>query len=724
MFLKSLELNGFKSFAEKTTLEFPKGITAIVGPNGSGKSNIIDAIRWILGERDPKALRGAKAEDLVWNGSPRRARMSVAQASLYFDNRSGLFPVDMEEVVLSRRVDRDGISTYALNKAEVRLKDVIDFLSHARLGTKGLIIIGQGLSDLFVRVSGEDRRVMIEEILGLREYQLKKLEAERKLKNTIFNLEKVRAMIEEVLPRLRLLRRQTSKWEKREEVARELEELESVYFGSALRDFDGALKKINAEIQALDQQADHKRQELGSLEANLRGVEKKGDAQAAWKEIQKRKNELSAERSRIERDLARMEAALETKKIAASGKKSEGELLSLIQEVRSLLIEIGERDDLLKIREDIRRALQRIAEVLDGSVAEEAPDDGERSSEKEAVIRKLKDIESRIGELEKEEAGIAEGLETFNRRFKEAFEALEAKKEELRRLDADRSRFIFEREKIDLKMDDLAREAGQAGRKIEEFKNKNFTGERSSESERRMLRLRAELAAIGDVDEALIKEAEEVQKHYEFLKTQSEDLESALQDLRSMIKELGKKIHDEFEGSLRRINEEFNKFFHLMFGGGTAKLKIKNYEIRIRNNEEEGEEGEKKKKKEKEDQSEEPEIKTGVEIELSLPKKRISNLDMLSGGEKSLVSVAALFALISVSPPPFLVLDEVDAPLDESNSRRFANLIREFSKNTQFIVVTHNRSSMEAADVLYGITMGDDGASRVLSVRLEEAVKK
>src|SRR3989344_9465212 len=138
MLLKSLELNGFKSFAQKTTLEFPAGITAIVGPNGSGKSNVIDCIRWLLGEREAKNLRGAKIEDLIWNGTSKRPRVSMAQAGLHFDNSSGFFPVDFKEVVVSRRVGRDGNSEYFLNKSEVRLKDIIDFFSRSRLGSKGL----------------------------------------------------------------------------------------------------------------------------------------------------------------------------------------------------------------------------------------------------------------------------------------------------------------------------------------------------------------------------------------------------------------------------------------------------------------------------------------------------------------------------------------------------------------------------------------------------------
>ena len=161
-----------------------------------------------------------------------------------------------------------------------------------------------------------------------------------------------------------------------------------------------------------------------------------------------------------------------------------------------------------------------------------------------------------------------------------------------------------------------------------------------------------------------------------------------------------------------------------MFEGGHAKLKIKKYELISQladknNDENENIEGEKNKESEGNEEKEEQEEKFGVEIELSLPKKKITSLEMLSGGEKSLISIAALFALISVSPPPFLVLDEIDAALDEKNSRRFSNLIKEFAHKTQFIIVTHNRALMEVADVLYGVTMNEDGTSKLLSLKLD-----
>jgi chromosome segregation protein len=166
----------------------------------------------------------------------------------------------------------------------------------------------------------------------------------------------------------------------------------------------------------------------------------------------------------------------------------------------------------------------------------------------------------------------------------------------------------------------------------------------------------------------------------------------------------------------KKVNEAFNNFFRVMFGGGSAKMKIIKKEPTIQVSQEGVESIEVL--PESEDSEE---ALAGLDLEVSIPQKKITSLEMLSGGEKSLVSLAALFALISVSPPPFLVLDEADSALDENNSKRFADLVKNFSDETQFIIVTHNRISMEAAQVLYGVTMDESGGSKILSLKLEEA---
>ena len=730
MFLKSLELNGFKSFAQKTVLDFPAGITAIVGPNGSGKSNIIDAIRWLFGEREAKNLRSVKAEDLIFNGTPSKSRVAMASAGLHFDNNSGFFPVDFKEVSVVRRVGRDGFSQYFLNKAEVKLKEIIDFFSRSRLGTKGLTIINQGEADLFVKASAEERQMMIEEILGLREYQIKKTEAERKLKNTFINLEKVKAMVEEVIPRLRTLKRQTNKWEKRAAVQKELNDFENEYFSRKLSEIKNNQKEFEPLLGSLENQIKERDGELKILELELKKVEFQPQERQEIKKIKDEQKKLLTERSCIQKELGRTEAKLEflaipkTSGLPVLSWKNE-DLLAIVNEIKEIL------DNSLAHGEDLKKTIRELAAKIDkflnpvrNSIAERDAISNAANSEKDladlenfksSLETKLNIIEAESKKLEEREMEINASLDEFNKKFQKSFELAELKRKELRELEGNKNKIFFEGEKLNLKFQDLEDQLRQIGRTINELQTTNYELQTDSqelpEIERKMFKLRTELAAIGEIDESLIKEAQEVETHYNFLTNQSRDLEKAIIDLKILIKELSEKIHFEFNIALKLINDEFNKFFKLMFGGGNARLRISAKGGSAS--------GGKNNENENEDNNEEQELKSGLEIDLSLPKKRITSLEMLSGGEKSLVSIAALFALISISPPPFLVLDEIDAALDENNSGRFADLIKEFSKKTQFIVVTHNRAVMEVANALYGITAGEDGTSKVLSLRLE-----
>src|SRR3990172_713063 len=707
MFLKSLELNGFKSFAQKTVLEFPKGITAIVGPNGSGKSNIIDAIRWLLGERDAKNIRGEKMENLIFAGTPKKPKMGMASVGLFFNNGSGFFPIDFSEISIVRKVARDGLSQYFLNKSETKFKEIIDFFARARLGTKGLTIINQGSSDLFVRVTPEERKMMIEEVLGLREFQIKKNKAERKLKNNFINLEKVKAMIEEVIPRLRILKRQVGKWEKRAEIAKELKELEDAYFSFKIGKILKAKRDLEPRLSQLSNLIGQKTDELKILEINAKKFEEKSEHRNL-NEIKIEKNGLLSKNLELQKQLSRLEAKLEIlgENFGADDSFAKEEILNLIKNIKNSLEESLKLGEFGEIAKAIENLIKKIAEFLNQPKVRKNQELGDLSKSKDELIKEAGVIESKIKKLEAEESEITVKLEEFNKNFHKAFEELENKKEEIRKLNSEKQITVFEAEKLDIQLGDLENQLTAINRTLKEFSfNKDaveshhintyvwdenrHNSDDLTEMERRMLKFRAELASIGEIDESLVKEAEETNKHYNFLSNQMADLEAAGKNLKDLIKELKRKIHDEFNKAFHSINESFNKFFRLMFEGGHAKLKIKKYELISQltdknNDENENIEGEKNKESEGDEEKEEQEEKSGVESELSLPKKKITSLEMLSGGEKSLISIAALFALISVSPPPFLVLDEIDAAFDEKNSRRFSNLIKDFSSQTQF----------------------------------------
>ena len=209
--LKSLELQGYKTFASKTTFEFASGITAIVGPNGSGKSNIADSLRWVLGEQSYSLLRGKKTEDMIFNGSEHRSRAGMASAHIVFDNSNGWLPVDFTEVGMTRRAYRDGHNDYLLNDQQVRLRDLNEILAASGLSERTYTILGQGLVDASLALKADERRKLFEEAAGVGLYRVRREEAIKRLDNTARNLERVLDIMSELEPRLRSLERQAKR---------------------------------------------------------------------------------------------------------------------------------------------------------------------------------------------------------------------------------------------------------------------------------------------------------------------------------------------------------------------------------------------------------------------------------------------------------------------------------------------------------------------------------
>ena len=214
MYLRSLELVGFKSFAKKSELLFTSPISAIVGPNGSGKSNIAEAFRFALGEQSFKSMRGKRGEDLIWGGSETLPRGSRAAVRVHFDNRKQLFDIDFDEVILERVVHRDGINQYLINGSQVRLRDVVELMATANIGASGHHIISQGEADHILSVHPRERKEIIEDALGLRVYRYKIAESGKKLEKTKENIKQVQLLRTEIGPHLRLLKRQVEKVER------------------------------------------------------------------------------------------------------------------------------------------------------------------------------------------------------------------------------------------------------------------------------------------------------------------------------------------------------------------------------------------------------------------------------------------------------------------------------------------------------------------------------
>jgi chromosome segregation protein len=340
MLIQRVVIQGFKTFAKRTEFLFDAGITAVVGPNGSGKSNVVDAIRWCLGEQSFSLLRSKKTSDVIFSGSDKRARLGMAEVSLTLDNRQGEIPIDFAEVEITRRAYRDGENEYLINGQQVRLQDVTELLSHTGLGKRTYAVIGQGLIDQVLSYSPEERRVLFEEAAGITGYQMKRTTTLRRLEATAQNLTRVQDIIAELSPRLKYLRRQAERAREYHEIADELRNLLRDWYGyrwhSTLRtlaehraleaELRALVEKRQATLTTLSQQIEQIRTQQGALRAQLGDLHKASSSVHQQVEVTDRELAVTGERvrqvqSRAEenqRELAalRLEQATVTQRIA------------------------------------------------------------------------------------------------------------------------------------------------------------------------------------------------------------------------------------------------------------------------------------------------------------------------------------------------------------------------------------------------------------------------
>ena len=697
MFLKCIILKNFKSFARKTVLDFPYLFTAIVGPNGSGKSNIVDAIRWALGEQSFKNLRAEKGRDLIFSppvvGKNKNSSAGFAEVELIFNNSKKNFPLEVSELSILRRIDKEDNNSYFLNHQSCRLKDIIEISAAAKLGLKGLSIINQGSVENILKVSPQERRMMLEENLGLKNLEIKKEESKRKLESTLINLDKVQALQQEILPHLRSLKRQVNRWEKREKIREKLLNIEKKYFINIYHqtlqenihshlDVD----KVKKDIENLEGLIKEKEKEIGlSNEQTDKGLEIKiGDLTQQIINLQNQKSVLL-------RDLGRKEVS---GKLVLNGESLETKVFSIKEELQSLLNFV----DLNKIKEKIKNIVRNIDCLI-----------SPKGEEKGETIKKIQD------DLEKIEKEIKQKNELLNNwqsqlskrtlSFRSKFQEIELKREEKEKLYRELQREEILNEKFRLRLEDFKRRLQEAGFQFEEIKKLYQEGESAeivsseelSSLENRIWRGKRELAEIGAEDENTINEYKDVSCRYDFLAQQITDLKKGVEDLKFLINELNNQIEEKFGRAIEGINQEFNRYFKLIFNGGSSKL------IQI-----------------KQDTGNHSAV-WGIDIKINIPKTQLKGTEMLSGGEKTLVAICLLFALINQSNPPLLVVDEIDAALDEENSYRFAEILKALSKNTQFIIITHNRITMNVVQIIYGVTLSENDSSQLLSLKLEEA---
>ncbi len=699
--LTKLELSGFKSFAKKTTLEFGASISAVVGPNGSGKSNVAEALRWVLGEQSLKSLRGKRGEDLIWNGSREVVRSNHAAVSIYFDNSAKKFNLDYDEVVISRHVYRDGTNEYLINGSQVRLKDIVELLASVGIGASSHHIISQGEADRILSASPVERREMIEDALGLKIYQYKRQESEKKLTKTEENMRQVEALRKEIQPHLKFLKKQVEKVEAGEKMREELLWLYREYLNSENNEIDADEKKIAGRRDKPEEELARVNDKIQEIEAARRAEEQargEGDKQRIFRDIENRLYNMRIEKDELSRMAGRLEGKIESLPVykVMSGEEVCGACGQVIRPEAKERVEHRELE-LAKLREE--RAV--IEEKLAALRTTESTLQDERERLKQEIDREqetLRGSERALFEAKSRRSELTLLLEAL--RLDE--ERLHERKESFGREFADAVRFL--------------------GEAIRDWKNYGvFTDAGTSpqahgtreEQKHQIERIKLRLEDIGGENVDVMKEYTDVAERETFLAKEIEDLTKSAESLRVIMKELEERLRDEFTRGVTKINEQFNTFFGIMFGGGSARLNLVREVKKRRGDIEEG--------LPTEASDEVLAGEEGIEVDISLPRKKIRGLEMLSGGERALTSIALLFAVSQVNPPPFLVLDETDAALDESNSRRYGDMIESLAKYSQLVLITHNRETMSRATILYGITMGMDGVSRILSVKFDEA---
>lgn len=714
MYLKRLEVSGFKSFPNKSTLEFPQGITAVVGPNGSGKSNIADALRWVLGEQSMLRLRSKKGEDLIFNGSGSKGKMGKASVSVAFDNKDHQLPYEFSEVSVGRKIYRDGQNQYYINGSEVRLKDVVELIAKAKLGLKGYTIINQGMADVILHASPLERKEIFEEALGLKEYQLKKKESLDKLAQAGANLKQAYTLVNEIEPHLKFLKKQIAKIEKREELLESAKALEEKYFATHYGELEGHQKNIAGVLEELERGIKKSQNEFDAISNAIKEHEVNWSAQGKeYSAHEGSVRELEARQIEISKELGKVEGLIEAGITHAKARPINREKLNVIITELKAAVEGYEEKSEGALKEIIGFVKQKL-EALKIEIASEHDVKGhsdlehKRASYKEQLERLKTDINDA---KEKYRAkAMAEGERRSE--FAQLHSHMRAKEHEIAQLETRRHRLTLEHEQLIAKEGELKQFFGERFELLLKEYNPNLTSESQGKSEdmkKEIERSRVRLEMTLEIDPETQKEYAKLNERHEFLTKQSHDLETSIRDLHNVVKDLEEKIEALFDSAFEKISKSFHYYFTILFNGGSSSLAlIKEQKL--------------KKEELEEDDEEEKNVQAGgIDVRVELPGKKIKGLQMLSGGERALTSVALLLALVSTSPPPFMVLDEVDASLDEANSQRFARILQELKKNTQFVIVTHNREIMKESDVLYGVTMEEEGVSKLLSLELTRA---
>ena len=728
MQLKHIKLSGFKSFVDPTKISFPTNMVGVVGPNGCGKSNVIDAVRWVLGELSAKNLRGESMVDVIFNGSEKRKASGQCSIELLFDNSSAKIGgeyASFNEVSIKRVMTRDAQSDYYINNTKCRRKDVQDIFLGTGLGPSSYAIIEQGMVSKLVSAKPDELRTHIEEAAGVSKYRERRKETESRIKRTKENLSRVKDIRDEIARLIKRLENQAKAAEKYKLLKKDKAKLEldkAILFSieaknnrdslqKNLDSYNRDLKIKNAECETIQSQIDQYRTENDSILGEYEIAQKNFYAVGA--EIAKREANLqninkseSETKYSLQKAKQNYEKAKQTEKNFDELSPSE-KAMHILNDIINIIDKHGINNE--SIRDKTLELKKLLVDILNIASAQS-------KSLTEEYLSRQNELESQIDEAEKLKDSIEEEMKEFVGKSSSAESVLidlrqkQSKfNEELRDLENKKSIADLDSRSISEKITDVRVELNtyeinlensnkkikEAGIDIESIDFSIYENTTFEEIEDKLMNTEAKIIRLGAINLAAPEEIAEESRRKEELDEQYDDLFEALDKLTAAIKKIDNETKTIFKDSFDAVNARLKEMFPKLFGGGMAELTL----------------------------TEDDPLNAGVVLMARPPGKKNSSISQLSGGEKALTALALVFAIFELNPAPFCLLDEVDAPLDDLNTLRFINMVEEMSKSVQFIFITHNKVSMERSDYLMGVTMQEAGVSRMVSVDVSQALQ-
>ncbi len=764
MYLKNITLQGFKSFKNKSRLFFEPGISVIVGPNGSGKSNVADAISWVLGEQSPKSLRGSSMGDVIFKS--KNEEMGIAEVSLMFDNSTKLFNTEFREVKFTRRVFMRGGSEYFINSSPCRLIDIQELTADSGIG-KGLnIIINQGQINEIAVLKPIERKAIIEEVLGISKHKNRRDKSLSKLQKVKNDIDRIDDLMEEIKRTMDPLEIEAKRAQKHAEIFNLLKDEEISLFIAHLNHLNNEWESENESYRKNKDELKEIASKILSAEKEkndlLKLTNKEQDEYEFWKNkidwFNSEKNRLESITALIEskksvfstlynmldlkftssmENIKEPQVPLEKgrngidisslQRISNGLKRIDGLLLKFLENLKKTLKDknifcyvenegnliIEEIKKLYKIIETSQRGKDEVSKKESQKGNEKKIDNFEKRLDRIRIIKNIcmtnLERSRKIHSITGGYLSVSEDIKNklypeFERRSSLVSGSQDKINElgsRLNKLNISRSNLENSIYKIDLKKEQIKEKVEAITENIVDnynlsidyvLKSYNPSGD-IKRSEVKVKRFKNEIKKYVNVNPNAAIEYNRIKERFDFLANQRFDLVESKKNLEELIKDMNERIADYFFKKFDEINRCFKNYFKILFPLGEGEMQL-----------------------EKIDSESDDEI--GVDLKVDIGNNKFAPLSLLSGGEKTLVSIAFLFSIYSINSSPFYVFDEVDATLDDVNISRFLTLVKKFSEKQQIIIITHQKRTMEVADTIYGVTMQSNGVSKIISEKI------